>query len=319
MKSLPRILITPGEPAGIGPDILIQIAQKNWAADLVAVCDPDLLLSRARLLNLPLTLIEADKHSQHQIGQLKIIPVPLATTSVPQTLHLKNAMYVLNCLTIAAEFCQKNNSKLVTGPVHKAHLQAAGISFTGHTEWLAQFFQVKETVMLFVTPALKVALVTTHLPLKEVVAAITPHKLQSCLRILHQGLQTLFHIPTPHLVVCGLNPHAGESGHLGREEIEVFQPVLEKLRAEKMHITGPLPADTAFLQAADVVVAMYHDQGLPVIKYTGFRDAVNVTLGLPIIRTSVDHGTALTLAGTSHANAGSLAAAIALAIQLTIE
>jgi 4-hydroxythreonine-4-phosphate dehydrogenase len=324
VKSIPRILITPGEPAGIGPDVVIQLAQQMWPAEISVIADPALLSERAKQLSLPLTLANANLTTaaeQHRIGHLKIIPVSMATPAIPGILNQKNAGYVLQCLELATDYClQKKANALVTGPIHKSILNDAGISFTGHTEFLAARCHATDPIMLFVIDKLKVALATTHIPLAEVSKAITHDKLIALIRRLQTELQTQFGILQPKIMVCGLNPHAGENGHLGREEIDTITPALEQLRGENIHIVGPLPADTIFtpkhMDAADVILAMYHDQALPVVKYIGFDRAVNVTLGLPIIRTSVDHGTALDIAGTKNANPGSLIAAVNLAIEL---
>ncbi len=319
-----RILITPGEPAGIGPDLTIQIAQQAWDAELIVVADPELLKSRAHALNLPLTLIPFEQNATPERSKahtLKIIPQALRATCHPGKLNPDNARYVLDSLELAADYCATYRmDALVTGPVHKGIINAAGIAFTGHTEFFAKRFSVDQPVMLFVTPHCKVALVTTHLALSQVPSAITREKLTRVIQILQIELQKKFKLNNPRILVCGLNPHAGEQGYLGREEIDTIEPVLNEFAAEKMDIKGPLPADTIFtehyLKQADVILAMYHDQALPVVKYMGFGHAVNVTLGLPFIRTSVDHGTALDLAGTASADAGSLLEAIKLAIEL---
>ena len=317
-----KIIISPGEPAGIGPDIIIQAAQNPWSAELIVIGDPDLFRERAKLLKLPLELIpfDAEHSSSHQPETLKIIPMMLTARCQPGVLNKENAGYVIASLSKAADYClQGNANALVTGPIQKSILNEAGISFTGHTEFLATFCKSPQAVMLFVTPKMKVALATTHLPLAKVSDAITPALLTSTLRVLHEGMIKLFQCANPKILVCGLNPHAGENGHLGSEEIETIQPTLEKLRSEKINVMGPLPADTIFtekyLKMADVIFAMYHDQALPVVKFSEFYDAVNVTLGLPIIRTSVDHGTALDLAGSGLADSRSLSAAIKLAIE----
>lgn len=324
-----RILITPGEPAGIGPDITVQIAQLDFPqTELVVIANPTLLQERAKQLNLPLELIEADlqtKAAQHEKGSLKILPVPLIKKIIPGQLDPIHASYVINTLKIAADLCLKKKAHaIVTGPVHKAIINQAGISFKGHTEFFAEQCGVSHTVMLFVVDQIKtlrVALATTHLPLKSVSCALTKEHLRSTLVILHQELEKKFNLFSPHIFVAGLNPHAGESGLLGQEEIEVMNPVIEELRAKGVRLTGPLPADTLFtpkyLDQADAILAMYHDQGLPLVKYMGFGKAVNVTLGLPFIRTSVDHGTALDIAGTPYADAGSLEAAIRLAAKIS--
>lgn len=324
MKSLPRIIITPGEPAGIGPDIVLKIAQQPWNAELVVVADPDLLMQRAKQLGLPITLSSLDitkPAAANSIQELKIIPIKLNAPCIAGQLNPENAAYVMKSLTIATDYClQHQADALVTGPIHKAIMNEAGISFSGHTEFLAERSACQSVIMLFVIDQLKVALATTHLPLADVPKKITVDLLVKQLRLLHQELKNRFHISHPHILVSGLNPHAGESGHLGLEEIEIISPALNILRAENIHLTGPLPADTLFteknLRLADAIFAMYHDQALPVVKYLGFDRAVNVTLGLPIIRTSVDHGTALDIAGTKAANEGSLKAAILLAISL---
>jgi len=320
---LPRLALTPGEPAGIGPDLLVRLIQTPQPAQLVAVADPALLTGRARALGLPLTCLEYQPGSPREPnppGTLWVCPVPLAAAVEPGRLDPANAPYVLATLRVACDLCLTGAlDALVTGPVHKGIINDAGIPFTGHTEFLAQQCAA-QPVMLLATPGLRVALVTTHLPLSQVAAAITAPLLTQVIEILHRDLVARFGIPAPRILVCGLNPHAGEGGHLGREEIEVITPVLETLRGRGWDLQGPLPADTAFvperLAGADAVLAMYHDQGLPVLKHLGFGQAVNVTLGLPIIRTSVDHGTALDLAGTDRADLGSLRAAIAMAIRM---
>ncbi len=325
MGMLPRLLLTMGEPAGIGSDIILKIAQLSWPAELIVVGDPALLNARAQQLQLPIQIEPCDLSqaaTRHPPGTLKIIPVELAAPCHAGKLNSENAAFVIQCLELATDYClQRKADALVTGPVHKAILNTAGISFSGHTEFLEQRCNVKKTIMLFIVDKLKIALATTHLPLAEVPKKITIESLVNTIRLLNTELQKYFGYTEPHILVCGLNPHAGESGYLGREEIEVITPALALLRAEKINVTGPLPADTIFtekyLKSADAIFAMYHDQALPVIKYIGFDRAVNMTLGLPIIRTSVDHGTALDIAGTGLANAGSLSAAIQLAIELS--
>lgn len=320
-----RILITPGEPAGIGPDIAIQIAQLSWAAELVVIADPDLLEQRAALLDLPLKLqvCDLDQPAKKQVAEtLNVLPVKLNNAVEPGKLNPANADYVLRTLQLASQYClDKQASAIVTGPVHKSIINEAGIEFSGHTEFFAKMCGVPHTVMLFVVDQLQVALATTHLPLAKVPKAITKERLRLTLSILQAELKRQFHIAAPRILVCGLNPHAGEGGYLGREEIEVITPLLNELREENYIISGPLPADTIFtpknLQQADVVLAMYHDQALPLVKYLGFGHAVNVTLGLPFVRTSVDHGTAIDMAGTKAADPGSLAAALNLAIKMS--
>jgi len=323
-NALPRLVLTPGEPGGIGPDVVIMAAQQNWDAELLCVADETLLRDRARQLDLPLILhpyTTGDAPVLHQPGSLRLVHVKAPAPVVAGELDTANAQYVLATLTLAAELCRYDDAQaLVTGPVQKSVINDAGVPFSGHTEFLAEHFDCKRVVMLLATDTLRVALATTHLPLADVSRAITPAGLEETLRILHHDSKARFGIPEPRITVLGLNPHAGEGGHLGREEIEIITPVVEKLRLEGLMLTGPLSADTAFNQPvrahSDAYLAMYHDQGLPVLKATGFGEAVNVTLGLPIVRTSVDHGTALTLAGTGRADAGSIKAAIELAISM---
>jgi len=317
---IPRLAITPGEPAGIGPDLCVRIAQRDWASELIAVADPALLAARAEALGLPLQLTVWDSAAgatAHRAGALKIRPASLSGPAQPGRLDPANAGYVTETLTMACDGCLSGLfDAMVTGPVHKGVINDAGLPFSGHTEFLAERCGA-DPVMMLVAPGLRVALATTHLPLARVSRAITPEVLTRVLDTLDRELRTRFGIGQPRILVCGLNPHAGEGGHLGREEIEIIEPTLAKLRAAGLDLTGPLPADTAFvaprLAQADVVLAMYHDQGLPVLKHLGFGRAVNVTLGLPIIRTSVDHGTALDLAGTGLGDTGSLEAAVACA------
>jgi len=321
-----RIAITPGEPAGIGPDLCVQLAQQANVSELIAVADPLLLEQRASQLNLPLTLTEFDPDSEpvsQQPGSLKILPVALKAAVSAGQLNPINAPYVLDTLRLAAEGCSSGMfSALVTGPVHKGVINDAGIPFTGHTEYLADLANA-DPVMMLATSGLRVALVTTHLPLSAVSGAITQEALEKVIRILHQDLQLCFGIAQPRILVCGLNPHAGENGHLGEEEIYIITPTLDRLRSEGMNLNGPLPADTLFtpkyLERADAVLAMYHDQGLPVLKHLGFGRAVNITLGLPFIRTSVDHGTALELAGTGQGSCGSLKVALETSVQMAVQ
>ena len=317
------IVLTPGEPAGIGPDICVQIGQRRPHAQLVVVADPSLLIERAARLGLPLELTPFDPEDPcpWTDGRLRFLGVPLGTPCRPGQLDPANAPYVLETLRRATRGClQGEFSALVTGPVHKGNINDAGLAFSGHTEFLACLCKA-DPVMMLATPGLRVALATTHLPLAEVSRHITRPLLNKVLGTLHRDLVKRFKLPDPCILVCGLNPHAGESGHLGREEIEVIAPVLQDLGKSGMRLEGPLPADTLFtppyLERADAVLAMYHDQGLPVLKHRGFGRAVNLTLGLPIIRTSVDHGTALGLAGTGRADTGSLRAALEMAMLLT--
>ncbi|MEK7708749.1 MAG: 4-hydroxythreonine-4-phosphate dehydrogenase PdxA [Pseudomonadota bacterium] len=322
-KFIPRLVLTAGEPAGIGPDLCVQIAQQPLSCNLVVIADSELLRARAQQLKLPLRLIDISvtTPSQHEAGSLQVVHVPLAETVIPGTLNPANARYVLSTLKRAVEVCRSGEfDGMVTAPVHKGVINDAGIPFTGHTEFLAELMH-SAVVMMLVGGNMRVTLATTHLPLKDVAAAITPDRIESKLRIIQRDLITRFMLDNPRIVVAGLNPHAGESGHLGREEIDVIIPVLNKLRAEGMQLIGPVPADTLFspaqLKQYDCIFTMYHDQGLPVLKHASFGGGVNVTLGLPIIRTSVDHGTALELAGTGRANPGSLLTAIEMAAQLT--
>ncbi len=324
MLNIPRIAITPGEPAGIGPDLVVELAQTLFEAELVVIGDPGLLAERAALLGKPLELDPFDpaaKPGCHVPGRIKVLPVSLRAPARPGHLDPANAAYVLETLRVAVDGCMDRRfDALVTGPVHKGVINDAGIPFTGHTEFLAERSGGHHPVMMLAAEDLRVALATTHLPLSEVSAAITRETLERVLHILDHDLRERFRIERPRILVCGLNPHAGEGGHLGREEIDTIAPTLEALRAEGLDLVGPLPADTLFtprhLQHADAVLAMYHDQGLPVLKHVGFGQAINITLGLPLIRTSVDHGTALELAGTGRAEAGSLHAALDLAIVL---
>jgi len=313
--------VTPGEPAGIGPDLVVRLAQESVSAGIVAIADPDLLEERARRLGIPLRIQLLEPGAPPRSGHLSVWPIALRRAVRPGHLDTANAPYVLETLRVGCDACLAGRLEaLVTGPVHKGVINDAGLPFTGHTEFLATRCGA-EPVMMLATPGLRVALVTTHLPLSQVSAAITREHLTRVIGILHRDLSGRFGIPDPRILVCGLNPHAGEGGHLGREEIEVIEPVLEELRALGWRLTGPVPADTAFIPEkiarTDAILAMYHDQGLPVLKHLGFGDAVNITLGLPIIRTSVDHGTALDLAGTDRADPGSFRAAMAMARALT--
>ena len=320
----PRLILTCGEPAGIGPDLCIDIAGRAWPCELVVAGDLEVLRARAHQLGKSPTLLpysRSDQFAQHRAGTLRVLHIPVAAAVRAGQLDRANARHVLALLDRAIDGCTAGEfAAMVTAPVQKSVINDAGVAFSGHTEYLAERTGGAHPVMMLTNGSLRVALATTHLPLKDVSAAITGELLQRVVRIVDSDLRRRFAIPSPRILVCGLNPHAGESGHLGREEIEVIAPALDALRRTGLQIIGPAPADTAFtaqmLQQADAVLAMYHDQGLPVIKYAGFESAVNVTLGLPIIRTSVDHGTALGLAGTGKADAGSLAAAIDLALQL---
>jgi len=313
------LLITAGEPAGIGPEIACHVAAQ--ADDVVVVADLDLIARCCREANLD-TVVEALTEVEAVgPGRIGVLHQPLAKAAVPGQLDAANAPYVLECLARAVDLCMAGQaSAMVTGPVHKGIINEAGMAFTGHTEFLADRAGVDQVVMMLAAGSLRVALATTHLPLRAVPDAITQHTLTTTLRILDRSLKSQFGIAQPRIAVLGLNPHAGESGHLGREEIEVIAPVVAALRQAGLHLSDPLPADTAFvpdaLAAYDAVLAMYHDQGLPVLKHAGFGEAVNITLGLPFVRTSVDHGTALDVAGRGVARAGSLFAALEQARRL---
>ncbi|MCP5153671.1 MAG: 4-hydroxythreonine-4-phosphate dehydrogenase PdxA [Ectothiorhodospiraceae bacterium] len=320
------IALTPGEPAGIGPELVLAAATRPWAAPLVAVGDVEMLRARARDLGLEVDVepvAAAALTGPHRPGRLPVVPVAAPAPIAPGRLDPRNGPYVLETLRIAAEGCIGGRfAAMVTAPVHKGVINDAGVPFTGHTEYLAELAGAPQPVMLLVAPTLRVALVTTHLPLAAVPAAITAPVLESVIRVLDADLRRWLGIARPRILVCGLNPHAGEGGHLGSEEITVITPTLERLRAAGLTLEGPIPADTAFtparLRGADVVLAMYHDQGLPVLKHAGFGHGVNVTLGLPFLRTSVDHGTALDLAGTGRADASSLIEAIELAVDSAV-
>ncbi|MFA0810899.1 4-hydroxythreonine-4-phosphate dehydrogenase PdxA [Microbulbifer epialgicus] len=321
---IPRIALTPGEPAGIGPELAVKVAQQGSAAQVVSIVDPTLLYQTAANVKLPLQLLPFSQDappSSTPPGSLYIKEAPMAAEAQPGVLNPANSPYVLKTLEMAAQGCLEGSfDALVTGPVHKGVINDAGIPFSGHTEFFADQAGVERVVMMLTAEELRVALVTTHLPLKEVSSAITENRLIQIIHILHHSLTKQFRISAPRIGVCGLNPHAGEGGHLGREEIEIIAPTLEKLRAQGIQCIGPLPADTLFtppqLARCDAILAMYHDQGLPVLKFKGFGKAVNITLGLPFIRTSVDHGTALDLAGSGQADSGSLEAALSQAIEL---
>ena len=319
------ILITPGEPAGVGPDITLDIFQNHWDTRLVVIADPDLLKQRAKDLNRTVDIIELeslqDIPEKLKTSSIPVLPVRLNTDSDCGILDKDNSQYVVDCLSLAEELCRtKQCDALVTGPVHKGIINDAGINFTGHTEFLAEPSNSKP-VMMLATDSLRVALATTHLPLRNVSDAITQDLLINVIKTLNQFLISNCRLPKPNICVCGLNPHAGEDGHLGTEEIDTMIPAINKCIRDGINVSNPIPADTAFtknnLQRFDAVLAMYHDQGLPVLKHQGFGEAVNITLGLPFIRTSVDHGTAIELAGTGKASSGSLVSAIDMAIQLT--
>ncbi|GLS89160.1 4-hydroxythreonine-4-phosphate dehydrogenase [Psychromonas marina] len=318
------IIITAGEPSGIGADIILKLAETVWPIALIVCADKSLLAARNKQLDLNVELVDYDSTKMITpvgIGQLIVAHQPLNSPSEAGQLDKSNAQYVLDTLSFANDGCLSGEfSAVVTAPVHKGIINEAGISFSGHTEFFAEQSNTDLVVMMLATTGLRVALVTTHLPLKDISEAITEARLTSIINILNKELQLKYGIKTPRIYVCGLNPHAGEGGHMGTEEIETIEPTLEKLRLQGIDLIGPLPADTLFqekyLEDADAVLAMYHDQGLPVLKYKGFGKAVNITLGLPYIRTSVDHGTALDLAGTGKADTGSLLCAVDEAITM---
>ncbi len=317
-------MVTSGEPAGIGPDVCVALAASDWDCELVVAGDARLLAAAAAALGITLRLRAYERSSPaqpHRAGELCVLDMACAVPSTPGVLDVRNSHYVIELLDRACDGCLTGEfAAMVTAPVQKSILLDAGFAFSGHTEYLAQRAHAALPVMMLVGGGLRVALVTTHLALAQVPAAITRERLLDTLVIVHDALRDTFKIPQPRMLVLGLNPHAGERGHLGREEIEVIEPVLAQLRTQGVDARGPVPADTAFgpknLQQVEAVVAMYHDQGLPVLKHASFGEAVNVTLGLPFVRTSVDHGTALDLARSGRADPGSMRAALRLAIDL---
>ncbi|MBY7859856.1 4-hydroxythreonine-4-phosphate dehydrogenase PdxA [Vibrio fluvialis] len=323
--AIKRIVITAGEPAGIGPDLVLALSTEDWTHQLVVCADKQMLAQRAETLGIQVTLLDYDASADpkpQQAGTLVVDHVPVTTQVVAGQLDESNGHYVLKTLERAAAGCMNDEfDAIVTGPVHKGVINRAGVAFSGHTEFFAEQSNTPLVVMMLATEGLRVALVTTHIPLAYVSKAVTSERLEKIIHILHKDLVEKFAIETPTIYVCGLNPHAGEDGVLGHEEIDTITPTLEKLRQQDgMQLIGPLPADTIFndkyLQQADAVLGMYHDQVLPVLKYKGFGRSVNITLGLPFIRTSVDHGTALDLAGTGQADVGSFRTALAQAIEL---
>lgn len=317
------LALTAGEPAGIGPELCLQLALKSRTCGVVVVASRPLLEARAKQMNLAVELRpwQPGEAPEMKAGLLSVLHVEGCANYQPGSLDTGSSAYVVRTLEVAANGCLDGEfDGMVTAPVHKGVINDAGILFSGHTEFLQELCGVERVVMMLATEELRVALVTTHLPLKDVSAAITPERLTQVTRILDTDLKKFFGIARPRILVAGLNPHAGEGGHLGREEIDTIEPTLESLCTEGLSLTGPLPADTLFtphwLDQADAVLAMYHDQGLPVLKFQGFGRAVNITLGLPIVRTSVDHGTALDLAGTGRADAGSLHTALKVGEQM---
>ncbi len=324
-EQVKKIVICSGEPAGIGPDIIIKAAQNQFSAQIAVIGDGDVLSNRAEQLGEKLNITEYQSGGETPVqtpGQIEIIPVNSSGDVVAGKLNAKNSDYVIKCIDQAVDLCVAGEfDAMVTAPVHKAIINDAGIPFTGHTEWIAQRCGSKQPVMMLANSAIRVCLVTNHLSLRQVPEQITRERLESVMEIMSHDLTRLYGFTNPKIGVCGLNPHAGEGGHLGKEEIEIITPAIETMQAKGFDVVGPIPADTAFTQSqldqVDAVLAMYHDQGLPVIKHSGFGEVVNVTLGLPIIRTSVDHGTALEIAGTGLAKESSLGAAINLAIEFT--
>lgn len=318
-----RLILTSGEPAGIGPDLVLQLAQSDWPVELVTVADRQVILARAEQLGITINILDYQPGrpaTPSRSGELTLHHLPVAEPVIAGQLNPANAAYVIRMLKYAIHGCMSGEfAGMVTGPVHKGVINESGLPFSGHTELLAEESHTRRVVMMLATPGLRVALATTHLPLSEVPRAITQPLLSEVLHITHQALVEQFGLCQPRILVAGLNPHAGENGHMGREEIDIIEPVLDDLSAY-MNLSGPLPADTLFtpkyLQQADAVLAMYHDQGLPVLKHMGFGNAVNITLGLPFVRTSVDHGTALDLAGSGKADDRSFRYAIEVALEM---
>lgn len=319
--TLPVLAVTSGEPAGIGPDICLDLAAADMPCHCVILGDKHLLQQRARQLGKHINLRDYQTGVPPERGTLDVWHIPLRAPCETGRLNTANAAYVLELLDTAYNgICDGTFAGMVTAPLHKGVINDAGVPFSGHTEYLAEKSHTPQVVMMLAGGGLRVALATTHLPLKDVAAEITRPLLESVLHILHRDLQTKFGLPSPRILVAGLNPHAGEGGHLGREEIDTIIPALEKLQQQGLNVRGPFPADTLFqpfmLKNADAVLAMYHDQGLPVLKFAGFGEGVNITLGLPFIRTSVDHGTALDLAGSGKADSGSLLVAVGTALEM---
>lgn len=319
MPAKPIIAITSGEPAGIGPELMASIASSDFDARLIIIGDENLIRARAVSIHQPINLRPFDAQNRPVDGSLEIKHIALRQPATAGQLNAANAAYVLDTLNDACQGCLNNDYQaMVTAPIQKDIINIAGIPFSGHTEYLAELCKAPKPVMMLATDTLRVALATTHLPLRDVADAINAAELESIIKIIHHDLIARFGLSRPHIKVCGLNPHAGENGYLGTEEIEIIIPLIQKLQAEGINLSGPYPADTVFtqdsLKDADIVLAMYHDQGLPVLKHAGFNHAINTTLGLPIIRTSVDHGTALHLAATGKAKPDSLFAAIRSAI-----
>ena len=316
------IVIAPGEPAGVGPDLVVQIAQNTRTTQLLVVCDADMLAGRAVEMGLGLAIDSNLDNPTIEPNKITVLDVPLTNRATAGVLDVANAAGVLRALDVALDGCLKDRYQaLVTGPIQKSIIQESGMTFSGHTEYLAEKCCVDEVVMMLTSSDMRVALATTHLPLSQVAGTITKELLEKKMRIVLNSLQGTFSISEPRLLVAGLNPHAGENGYLGREEIDVIEPVCSKLRDEGFNVVGPLPADTLFAnvrgRSADAIFVMYHDQGLPVLKHASFGNAVNITLGLPFVRTSVDHGTALDIASSGSVDTGSFAAALSMASHLS--
>lgn len=319
-----RIIITPGEPSGIGIDLVIIMAQLIWPVELVVCADPNLLINRSLQLNLPIKLKLYQKNKSPIInkkGEITIFDVYTASTVKTGILNYKNSNYVLKTLHYACDGCLNGDfAALVTGPVHKGIMNIANIKFTGHTEFFAKKSGNPKVIMMFINKKLKIALATTHIPISKISSIITKTLLTETINTLQIGLQKYFNIKKPIIYICGLNPHAGEDGYIGKEELTVIKPTIFDLKLKGLNIIGPLPADSIFqqniLKHADVILTMYHDQGLPVLKYIGFNNSIHITLGLPFIRTSVDHGVALNLAGTGNIKSNSMKQAIKLAIKI---
>ena len=324
MSHAPVLAVTSGEPAGVGPDLCLRLAEGDWPGRVVVLVDHDLIVARMQAIGVEVAMTPYVADQTPPPGTLEILQCPLVQPAHCGRLATANAPAVLDMLDRAIKGCRRGEfAAMVTAPVHKGVICDAGITFSGHTEYLAQATDTPRVVMMLVGGGMRVALLTTHLPLSSVPAAVTAAALAETLDILHHDLKTRFGVAQPRILVAGLNPHAGEGGHMGREEIDIIEPLLNRLRADGMQLVGPLPADTLFvpktLHTGDAVLAMYHDQGLPVLKHASFGGGVNVTLGLPIVRTSVDHGTALDLAGRGTADPGSLFAAVRLAFELSAE
>lgn len=325
-RVIKKLILSSGEPAGIGPEQIIKLAQFDYDFEWVVLADPTLLKQTAEQLNLPITITTYQQNQptvKNARGMLKVIPISLAEDAIAGQLNINNAHYVLEILNTAVKLCMKGEfDGLVTAPIHKGIINEAGIKFTGHTELLAEQSNTKQVVMMLATPGLRVPLVTTHLPLKDISKTITSELLEDVINILHDSLKNQFGIKKPKIYIMGLNPHAGEDGHLGMEEIDTINPVIQKLQNQGLDLIGSLPADTIFSPSnrenGDAFLAMYHDQGLPVLKYVGFGNAVNVTLGLPFVRTSVDHGTALNIAGMGKADIKSFQYALDVAIEMIV-